>query len=889
MKKKIALLVACAVIGSSTLSVNNYSVKAKEKPAKKVISEVNKKVDRSGLFGYYYSEFDFANPKLFAPTRNGKLMFNVTSKDKGILTKNNSNYKSIKWFGYLKSDSTGDYKFKISDDKNAIIEVNKKIVSNKGEKKEVVHLKKGQPVEIIIEYQNKNGIKVGDEILTNMTLEKIDKSGKGIKVKQSELNNPEYDNQEKTHIVSRALNSSLSKDPKSKEINLQSSEDDADSDEDDADSDEDDKDSDNDAIPDNWEINGYTIDEDGKAVAWEDSLAEQRFEKFVSNPHDAHTVGDPYTDYEKAAAQVDGQSDPSTLNPLVAAYPIVNVGMENMYLSLNADMSHKVGSQSSHNWTYSNTEGGEVHVGFSAEQGISAGISANYSHTDTNGSEWGSSTDDTTSFNSAETTYFNANVRYNNVGTGAIYDVKPTTNFSINGQSFATITSESNTKALEIFSGDSYPKKGTPPIVLNTMDDFGGKPITLNLEQTNSILKGKTVRTDTTQTDGSYHKIDASGNSVMGDRWSTVTGEIESKTASIIVDTGDEAKERRVFAKNSKKPMQRKAPALTLREAIKISFPNEVTEKEGLLYYNDKPIFESAVMTYTDENTLKMIEKQINDKTGEFKDVHTIYDVKLKPEMNFTIKLAKYFDNCEDADHNKCYDSYLIDGGLSTGKKQRSVNGNGTSSHCYIPDDITEDDKEYYVSLYMKADGDTKATIELRNAHAGVVLNSKDVDLNNKGYQRIDIPVKSFKDCKLNRIYVKSDGGKTIYWDDVSITETSNVKVPDLFKSEQYVKSFYKDYSLIRVFANNDNYYNGVKFSGNMENITKHIPKYRIKCTGRDNFDVTRKSPDLNSDGTLTLNFLDFNAGKGLLWGNYITIYAINDYGDEFKIIESNI
>ncbi|KOM97482.1 hypothetical protein ACP49_10530 [Clostridium botulinum] len=774
MNKKIALLVACTVIVSSTFSVSNYNVKAKEKPTQvtsKINQKTNQKVDRSGLLGYYFSDSDFKNPTLYAPTRNGKLMFDITSEDKGLLTKNNSNYKSIKWFGYLKSNTTGDYKLKISDDKNAIIEVNGKIVSNKGEKKETIHLKKGQLVEIKIEYQNKKGIKFDDKILTNMVLEKIDKHGKSIKIEQSELNNPEYDKQEKKHLLARSLKSNLFKASKPSKISLED--------------DDEDVDTDNDTIPDKWEINGYTV-KNRKAVKWEDTFAQEGYKKFTSNPLDAHTVGDPYTDFEKAAKDIDKSNDPSTFNPLVAAYPNVNVSMEKMYLSLNENMSNQHESHSSNNWTYTNTEGAEVHAGFSAKEGFSVGASANYSHSETVGSDWGHSDSDITSFNSAEKSFFNSNVRYNNVGTGAIYDVKPTTNFILDGKTFATITAKSNSTALQIPSGESYPKKNLSPILLNSMDDFNSNTgIKLNSDQTKAISEGETVKVETTQTDGKFGKINSDEEFEMGEGWNGVVGQIENKTASIIVDSGDEVKERRVYAKDYNDPELRNAPSITLREAIKLSFPKEVTEKEGLLYYNDRPIFESAVMTYTDNDTVKMIEKQVNDKTGKFKDVNTIYDVKLEPKMNFTIKLTKKFYSGELTKEDQ-YDWHAVgisDGGV-TGKTQYSSNTEmTTTSVCVLPKGIIEDQKEYYVSLYMKADGDTKATIELLSSNPEIQspLASKEVNLNNKGYQRIDIPIKNLESKKFEYIYISYPAviypaDIKVYWDDVSITEVSKFR-----------------------------------------------------------------------------------------------------------------
>ncbi|TKI81750.1 hypothetical protein FC695_42590, partial [Bacillus cereus] len=78
-----------------------------------------------------------------------------------------------------------------------------------------------------------------------------------------------------------------------------------------------------------WEENGYTI-QNRMAVKWTDDLASKGYTKFISNPYESHTVGDPYTDYEKAARDIDRSNAKETFNPLVAAYPSINANLENM-------------------------------------------------------------------------------------------------------------------------------------------------------------------------------------------------------------------------------------------------------------------------------------------------------------------------------------------------------------------------------------------------------------------------------------------------------------------------------------------------------------------------------------------------------------------------------
>nr|WP_313782055.1 binary toxin-like calcium binding domain-containing protein [Paenibacillus larvae] len=297
-------------------------------------------------------------------------------------------------------------------------------------------------------------------------------------------------------------------------------------------------DTDNDKIPDVWEENGYTI-KNKLVVKWDDSLAAKGYTKFVSNPNEAHTVGDPYTDYEKAARDLPLANAKETFNPLVAAFPSVNVNMEKMILSPNKDLSESVQSNSSTNWSYSNTVGASVEIGFSLFTGPSFGVSANYQHSDTVAQEWGSSNGTSSQFNTASAGYLNANVRYNNVGTGAIYDVKPTTSFVIGNTTIGTITAKANSTALSLTPGASYPKKGQNGIAINTMDDFGSHPITLNKQQLSDLLNNKPIKIETNQTDGKYMIKDADGKIKEGGQWNGITEEIEARTASIIVDTGN--------------------------------------------------------------------------------------------------------------------------------------------------------------------------------------------------------------------------------------------------------------------------------------------------------------------------------------------------------------
>ncbi|WP_231122480.1 hypothetical protein [Bacillus thuringiensis] len=223
--------------------------------------------------------------------------------------------------------------------------------------------------------------------------------------------------------------------------------------------------------------------------------------------------------------------------------------MEKVILSKDENLSNSVESHSSTNWSYTNTEGASIEAGASL-LGPTFGVSANYQHSETVAKEWGTSTGNTSQFNTASAGYVNADVRYNNVGTCAIYEVKPTTGFVLDNDTVAIITAKSNSTALSISPGESYPKKGQNGIAINTMDDFNSHPITLNKQQLDQLLNNKPPMLETNQADGVYKIKDTSGNIVTGGDWNGVIQQIQAKTASIIVDTGESVSEKRIAAKD---------------------------------------------------------------------------------------------------------------------------------------------------------------------------------------------------------------------------------------------------------------------------------------------------------------------------------------------------
>lgn len=874
MKKKLASVVTCTLLAPMFLNGNVNAVYADSKANQISTTQENqqKEMDRKGLLGYYFKDKDFSNLTMFAPTRDNTLIYDQQTANT-LLDKKQQEYQSIRWIGLIQNNETGDFTFSLSDDEHAIIEIDGKVISNKGKEKQVVHLEKGKLVPIKIEYQSDTPLNIDSKAFKEFKLFKIDSQNQSQQVQRDELRNPEFNKKESQEFLAKAS-----------KINLFTQEIKRDIDED--------TDTDGDSIPDLWEENGYTI-QNRIAVKWNDSLASKGYTKFVSNPLDSHTVGDPYTDYEKAARDLDLSNAKETFNPLVAAFPSVNVNMEKVILSPNENLSNSVESHSSTNWSYTNTVGASVEAGI-GPKGLSFGVSTSYQHSETVAQEWGTSTGNTSQFNTASAGYLNANVRYNNVGTGAIYEVKPTTSFVLDKNTIATITAKSNSTALNISPGESYPKKGQNGIAITSMDDFNSHPITLNKKQVDQLLNNKPMMLETNQTDGVYKIKDTHGNIVTGGEWNGVTQQIQAKTASIIVDNGERVSEKRVAAKDYDYP-EDKTPSLTLKDALKLSYPDEIKETDGLLYYNDKPIYESSVMTYLDENTAKEVKKQLNDTTGKFKDVSHLYDVKLTPKMNFTLKMALLYDGAEGGSSSKPIGTWnntsYVSGG-NTGKKQ--FQSKNSSAYVALSSEAKKKlnkNTNYYLSMYMKADSNTEPTIEVTGEKSAIT--NKKVKLNNQGYQRVDILVKNSERNPIDKIYIRGNGTTNVYWDDVTISEVSAINPASL--SDEEIKEIYKDYTENIVnWGAGGKRLNSVTFK-NIKPLQNYVKKYRVlynsfAVNGDPSFNQVRDSYEVDANGSVKVNMLDYNKGNGISvgiggGGGYnLTVSAVTDDGREIAV-----
>ncbi|MDO6631803.1 binary toxin-like calcium binding domain-containing protein [Bacillus thuringiensis] len=422
-------------------------------------------------------------------------------------------------------------------------------------------------------------------------------------------------------------------------------------------------DTDNDGIYDEWEINGYTVINHvvypwpDKGSAKEKEYKDKGYKKYVSNPNESHTAGDPYSDLEKASGALDRAISKVAWDPMIAAYPSITVGMEELVLSRDAKVGENVGKSVSRSTSSSasdsNTLGADASAGWSF-LGPSVSVTGHYSHTstqtvdssNTSGQDWHTQLD----LDTGQSAHMNANVRYYNTGTAPIYNLIPTTNLVLGNETVATVTGQLNQKAMSVAPGQTYPKRHLHGLALNTLDQFSSTPISLNINQLSRLEAGEKLKLETDQFQGAFARRDPAGGQVVMEEneWADYMPQIESSTAGILINMdGNRFMERRIAARDPQNPNDL-TPELTLGQALEKAFGATYDEKEKNWYFVDeetdvKHILSSDLVHFVfDKKTKKILEAEVSNQISKVVDM---YKIKIRPGMNIQIDIPAYYDD----------------------------------------------------------------------------------------------------------------------------------------------------------------------------------------------------------------------------------------------------
>ncbi|TPG88751.1 peptidase [Brevibacillus laterosporus] len=532
-------------------------------------------------------------------------------------------------------------------------------------------------------------------------------------------------------------------------------------------------DTDNDGIYDEWEVNGYTVI-NHVVYPWKDDYAAQGYKKYVSNPNESHTAGDPYSDLEKASGALDRTIKKVAWDPLVAAYPSITVGMEELVLSDNKEVSSTAGKtvsrSTSSSISTSNTLGLDVNAGVSLFTGISASVTGHYSHTsthtvdstDTSGQDWHQQL----GLNTGQTAYMNANVRYYNTGTAPVYNLVPTTNLVLGKETIATVTGQLNQKALSLAPDQTYPKKHLHGLTLNTLDQFSTTPISLNINQLDRLEAGEKLKLETTQFQGAFARRDPAGGQVVMEEneWADYMPQIENVTAGILINIdGRRVIERRIAAKDPDNPNDR-TPELTLKEALEKSVGMVYNETDKNFYFADEETDEEHILSSNlvhfvyDKRTEQVIKAEQKRKKSE-----DIYHMIIRPGMNIQIDVPVLYDDFGKNSARWSGGAYDSSNGLN-------------NSRCYrIEDSVTfknfnlQDKSIYLIMMDVKGSSDGDVSIDIKGVGEGGEKQIGKFQVS-QVYKKQIVMLKAFEVIEKSlELTIYNDSNGSVYIDNFSI------------------------------------------------------------------------------------------------------------------------
>ncbi|AKF96318.1 binary toxin-like calcium binding domain-containing protein [Brevibacillus laterosporus] len=578
-----------------------------------------------GLLGYYFNDKDLKQTAMISNSETGDLSIDSDQLDE-MLPEELQQFQSAMWKGFIKVEKSGEYTFSTSDNDHTTLWIDDQQVIDHSSATQKIELEKGKLYKVKITYQPESSST--DEF--GLQLNWITPQGTEEIIPEGNLLLPDIKNQPENESGRKKRSISASDDGV--------------------------EDSDGDGIPDSLEVEGYTLDVKNKKLIlmpWIEKVHGKKrtksgepLTKYKSSPLKWSTASDPYSDFAKVSGMIDKKVQ--VRNPLLAAYPNLQVHMEKFIISKNRNETLENGGNTSSSisgsTSTSNTNSIEASIGsevnaslFNFGASISTNLSTSNSQTvtiDRSSSEsLGRNWSKSLGLNAGEAAYFNANIRYVNNGTAPIYEAAPTTSLVLgDNDTISTIKAKENQLANVVLPDRFYPSKDQAAISLQTKDDFGSSPITINKDQLDKLEQTQQMRLETDQVSGYVGVIDPKTKLVSVDKdkqWSHIIPQIEETTARLILKTDDSETERRVAAVDPDDYTEQTKPDITLGEALQLAFGFE--DKEGTLYYNNKSIDEFKLVF--DEETAENIEKQLEDMESE-----NIYDVQLHARMNILIK-----------------------------------------------------------------------------------------------------------------------------------------------------------------------------------------------------------------------------------------------------------
>ncbi|MFJ8119990.1 binary toxin-like calcium binding domain-containing protein [Bacillus mycoides] len=667
-KKALSMFAASAILATSLLP-GERMVDAEEEavtviqPAEgDVVQKENLPVEKStdaieqpeqeshrGLIGYYFKDENFEDLSAIRESKSG----NLVGKFK-------EDIKSVYWQGDIHVDTEGTYSFQTTDNQNVIITVNGERLLDQSNTNNKIQLEKGKKYKITIQYVRKENQEAFQLYWTKHLPDSDDTEFSEQSVPSHLLTLPNNTVENPTSDVITGVSSVTSTNVGKDNSDMKP------------------KDTDGDGIPDEWEVNGYTVvweESDGvknpTIVRWSDELYQGKnnlfgkpYVKYVSDPHHKSTTRDPYSDYEKVMNKVDSSVLDIAKHPLVAALPALQIEVEDFSVGVADNITstndskninlksiaNQSGNTTTKGWSIGGSIGGEVDKkGPKASISLNGGYSSSTTTVNTmetvdlkqDEKGWSKSI----GYNAGAKAYAYGSVRYKNVGPAPAYHTKPTVSMGLPiSEEFpeysrihdmvATLSSEVNQghRAINLPPHGTYPARDKFPVFFSNFSNYRAGSIELLESQFNRFEKQKQLQFDLVQW-GADVTLGTTKPS-EGNDWNYYISQSEPVTARLLYEMPTnqtaqgnqpvqknpsvEVLERRIIGKPKNPQNGPNRPSVNLEEAIKLTSDLQTTT-DGYKYGNYR--FKDVTIVFDTASSPSIEQKISSGSLNSFSDV----------------------------------------------------------------------------------------------------------------------------------------------------------------------------------------------------------------------------------------------------------------------------
>ncbi|MGI8279225.1 binary toxin-like calcium binding domain-containing protein [Bacillus mycoides] len=312
---------------------------------------------------------------------------------------------------------------------------------------------------------------------------------------------------------------------------------------------------DKDGISNDLEINGYKIEfnsQTGKneAKAWEPEKDKGK-PKFISNPMNANTDGDPFTDmYEVENYNSDSETN---FNPIVANMPNLQIGVKRIEVIPIATITDNNGGSVSRGWEKSVATQHSFNIGAGVEGGAmgspagpvptgsaSLNVGYGYSKTTTETESYTNNFDWSTAktVDTAKAAKVRVHLEYKNVGTAGAENVSPHFNIRLGNKIINTVkATQDRYKANQLSTEKGG--RNTTEVVIDSLDGQADANIVLSLDELKAVEQGELLSVEVLPTSTMEVSIEKDGQFMSVGDSGRIEARVNAATEQLETDIGN--------------------------------------------------------------------------------------------------------------------------------------------------------------------------------------------------------------------------------------------------------------------------------------------------------------------------------------------------------------